>query len=231
VDRKEEDLKIWSVWKKNKSPSNATKLVNHFIPLVRTDIARYSSNMAPAVVEAHAKDLILQASDKYSRSEGVALATFIKSYMRKLSQRNSDWRSPLKIPAHRAYKYPIFKDGYEELANNKNREPTVSELSDHLKWSKAEVTRFLNEIRKEYTETKPFVASYIPQQSYEEEMLDYVYHDMTTPEKLLFELTSGYGGKPKRHSKEIMKIMNWNQNQLSYNKKKLVDKIQEVMKQ
>jgi len=227
--RQDEDIRLWKQWKKTKSPQDASALVNQMMPLVRNDISRYHNNMNPVVVEAHAKDLILQAAENYDPNKGVAFSTFVKSYMVKMNQRSDGWVTPMKIPDHRRNKYNTFKNSYEDLAEKNNREPTIEELADDLRWSQAEVKRFLSEIREGYSEDRPFMSTYIPNQSAEEEIIDYIYHDLSPREKLLLEYTTGYGGKPKLSNKEIMKRMNLNQNQLSYERKKLADKIEKVM--
>lgn len=228
---KEDDITLWKKWKKDKTPSNAADLVNQLLPLVKSDIQRHSRNIPYAIAEAHAKDLILQAAENYNPNSGASLSTFVKSYMVKLNQRSAAWRTPMKIPEHRSYKYNNFKQSFEHLAENLNREPTVAELADHLKWSQAEVQRFLKEIRGEFTEDRPFISTYNPKQSSEEEMIDFIYHDLTSREKLLLEYTTGYGGKPKLSNPEIMKRMNINQNQLSYERRKLSDKIERMLQQ
>lgn len=226
---READNELWRKWKKSKSPQDASNLVDHLLPLVRSDIQRYSTNMSYPVVEAYAKDLILQACKKYDPNKGVALATFVKTYMLKLNQYGNTWRSPMKIPEHRAHKHSKFKRSFDDLSMNLDREPTISELADHLKWSKAEVTRFLNEIRGEYSEDRPFVSSYNPKASLEEDMIEYIYFDLTSQEKLLLEYTTGYGGKKKLSNKEIMQKLKINQNQLSYRRKLLADKIDRML--
>lgn len=227
---KDEDIALWKKWKKSKSPQDASELVNHLLPLVKNDIYRNSKNMPYPVVEAYGKDLILQACGKYDEKSGVSLSTFVKSYMIKLTQMNADWRSPIRIPENRSYKYNTFKTNYDELSDKLERDPTISEIADNIKWSQAEVKRFMNEIRGEFTEDRPFMNNSQPKQSYEDEMIDFIYHDLSSQEKLLFEYTTGYGGKPKLSNDQIKKRMNWNQNQLSYEKKKLVDKIDRLMK-
>jgi len=226
---KEDDIVLWKRWKRNKSPENTSALVNQLLPLVKRDAYRYSSNIPYAIAEAHAIGLIIQACEAYNLNSGVALATFVKSYMIKLTQMGDAWRSPIRIPANRAYKFNMFKNTVETLGTNLGREPTIDELADELKWSKAEVTRFIKELRKEFSDDRPFMTSYNPNKSKEEEMIDFIYHDLTAREKILFERTTGYGGKDKVSNPKLAKILKINQNQLSYEKRKLVDKIERLI--
>ena len=227
---REDDITLYKQWKKHPTNENASLLVNQLLPLVKQDVYRYSSNIPYAIVEARAKILILQAAQNYDPKYNVALGTFVKSYMVKLNQFSDEWRSPIKIPAHRAAKYDTFKTSFEQLSNVLNREPNVSELADHLKWSQAEVTRFTKEIRKEFTDDRPFMSNYEPRKSVEEDMIEFVYHDLSPTEKILFEFTTGYGGKPIIKNPEIMVKLKWDQNKLSYEKKKLADKIELMLK-
>lgn len=230
MSTREQDLELWKQWKRTKSRQDASRLVNNFMPLVRRDISRYYSNQAPSVVDATAKKLILEAAESYNPTMGVALSTHVRNYMKKMNQESDAWRSPIKIPENRKYKHGTFMQANQDLQESLGREPTISELSDKLSWSQAEVKRMLLEIRGEYSEDRPFVSTYNPSQSLEEEMLDYIYYDLTSKEKLLLEYTTGYGGKPKLSNPEIMKRMNWNQNQLSYERRKLADKIEGMLR-
>lgn len=227
--QKEDDIELWKKWKRNKNPQTAGALVNQLLPLVKNDVFRYSKNIPYPVMEAYAKDLILKACENYNPNSGVSLSTFVKSYMIKLNQINADARSTMTIPENRSTKYTVFKNSYETLAEKYNREPTITEISDHTKWSKAEVSRYLMELRGEFTEDRPFTMPHAAKSSKEEDMIDFIYHDLTPREKILFEHTTGYGGKPKLSNQQIMAKLNINQNQLSYEKKKLVDKIEKVL--
>jgi DNA-directed RNA polymerase specialized sigma subunit len=226
---REDDLIVWRKWKRDKSPVNTSALLNQLIPLVKNDIARYSNNMPYAVVEVHAKELILQACENYNPNSGVALSTYVKSYMPKLIQRSGEWLGTIKVPAHRRDKYNVFKNSYETLNEKYGREPNSQELADHLGWSHAEVVRFQKELRSELSEDRPVYTNYNPNTSKEEELLDYIYHELTAEEKLLFEYRTGYGGKQKLSNPEIMKKMGWNQNQLSYKIKSLEEKIDRIL--
>ena len=229
AESKEKDLELWKKWRKTPTQDNASLLVNQLLPLVKRDVYKYSANIPYSIVEGQAKILILEACKNYNPSTGVALSTFVSSYMIKLSQHNEAWRSPIKIPANRAGKYHVFKNTIEELQHSLGREPTVHEIADELKWSKAEVQRFLKEIRQEFSDDRPFISNYHQSQSQEEEMIDFIYHDLTDKEKILFERTTGYGGKVKLNNDQLCKLLNINQNQLSYEKKKLTDKISNIL--
>ena len=222
---KEQDVLLWKKWKKDPSKENASIMVNHLLPLVKEEVFRYSNNMPYNVVEAHAKGLILQACQNFDPKQGAELSTFIRSYMIKLNQLNEAWRSPIKIPAHRAYKYNTFKNTFETLAQGLDRDPNIHELADELSWSKAEVERFMKEIRREFTDDRPFMTSYNPKQSLEKEIIDFIYHDLTAQEKILFEYTTGYGGKPVLDNTALGKRLGMSSNQLSYEKRKLIDKV------
>ena len=222
---REQDIMLWKEWKKIPSPDNSSKLVNQLLPLVKNDIYRFSSNIPYSVVEGQTKLLILEACRNYDPKSGTALSTFVKSYMIKLNQYNDLWRSPIRIPHNRTYKFNTFKSKIDEMHDSLGREPTIEELSDSLKWSQAEVSRFLKEIRHEFTEDRPFVSNYMAKNSQEKELLDFIYHDLSQKEKLMFERVTGYGGKKIMNNEELCKLFKINQNQLSYEKRKLIEKI------
>jgi DNA-directed RNA polymerase specialized sigma subunit len=226
---RDEDITLWKQWKKNKNPQTTSALVNQLLPLVKNDVVRYANNIPYPVAEAHAKDLIIDACTNYNPNQGVALSTFVKSYMPKMNQVSQAWLGTIKIPSHRRDKYSTFKNSYETLSNSLRRDPSTSELADHLGWSQSEVARFLKEIRSEFTEDRPVYSDYKVHSSKEEEMIDFIYHDLSSEEKILFEFRTGYGGKPKLSNEKIMKRLGMNQNQLSYKLKKLEQKIEEML--
>lgn len=225
MSTKDLDQQLWQQWHKTGNPQDASNFVNQMKPLVKNDIYRNSRNAPYALVDAHATNLILEAGKNYKPNHGTTIGTYVKSYMPKLIQRNSEWRTPMRIPETRAYKYSTFNNAQEELKSKLGRDPTIAELSDYLRWSSAEVKRFIRESAQEFTDDRPFASNYNPKPSLEEDKIEYIYHDLGINEKRLFEYTTGYGGRPKLSDTEIMKRMGWNRNQLSYEKKKLVDKI------
>jgi DNA-directed RNA polymerase specialized sigma subunit len=230
ISEKDKDLSAYNAWKKYKSKENANKLVEQLLPLVRNDIYRYSNNVPYAIVEANAKMLILQAVEHYDSKSNASLATFVKSYMIKLNQLNEGWRSPITIPSNRAPKYGPLRNAVESLSSSMGREPTTQEIADYTSWPRKEVERLLKEIRSEYTDDRPFATDYNPKVSQEEDMIDFIYHDLSPQEKLLLERTTGYGGKKKLTNPELMKTLGMTQNQLSYAKKQLADKVERMMK-
>ena len=60
-------------------------------------------------------------------------------------------------------------------------------------------------------------------------MVEYIYHDLSPEEKIIFEHSTGYSGKPILSNPELRDKLDMTQGQLSYRKRKLREKIKEQM--
>ena len=92
------------------------------------------------------------------------------------------------------------------------------------------VSNFLKSDRKEFSETgQEGKGANMFMMHKPDFKVDYFYHDLQPKDKRLFEMTTGYNTGKTYKNKEIMKSLNMNQNQVSYAKKRLKDRLNKVL--
>jgi hypothetical protein len=85
----------------------------------------------------------------------------------------------------------------ENLRDKLGREPSATEVADHLGWGLREVTNIQKEIHKDLAmagglEEQPFFES-----SVDEEILDYIYFELSPEEQVVYDYIFGRHGKPR----------------------------------
>jgi DNA-directed RNA polymerase specialized sigma subunit len=227
------DLELWTKWKQTKSKIDLDNLTKQMMPLIKTEVQKHVGVVDYLTLETEALLQAKKAFESYKPSMA-SVATHLVNSLKKINRLIYQRQSVLKVPEAHVLKWNTYNIASQDLKNKLGREPTFSELKDHLGWSANALTIFQKYIDKsEFSENKPIPKPLAIEMtltdSHDKKMLAYMYHDLSPQEQLLFEMLTGYGGVPIAQSaSEIMKKLKINQNQLSYQKKKLIQKIEGI---
>lgn len=223
------DYKYWEQWNKTKDDKDLSVLLKQVNPLIQYSVFQQKGSLPTPIIEAEAKLQAVNAFKTYDPSKGTKLSTHLTNYLKKVSRLNYQYQEIYKVPEARRIKYQTFTTAKDELTQKYGRPPTVLELAEKLNWSNAEVSRFLSESKQELSDSQPLSndTKFYGDNS-DSTMLAYIYNDLPTKDKLLFEHTTGYGGKPILDNNELAKRLEMTPGQISYAKKKLVNKIVDV---
>lgn len=230
------DLELWQKWKRSNAQVDLEALIKQMMPLIKTEVQKHVGVLDYLTLESEALLQAKRAFQSYNPNMGASLATHLVNSLKKINRLIYERTTFLKVPEAQQLKWSTYHIAKEDLINNLGREPTFSELKDHLGWSKNALTVFQNYMNKtEFSENKPMPKPIAIEMSlldtHDKKMLAFLYHDLNTQEKRLFELLTGYGGTPiAKDAQTIMQKLGINQNQLSYQKKKLIQKIEELGK-
>lgn len=231
--RKEKDIELWKKWKQTKSPYDLQNLMRQMDPVIQAEVNKWSGAIARPVLEVHAKKLALEAFETYDPNKGAALNTHLTNRLKKLSRKVYTHQDVVRIPEYKKLKYNTFMKGQHELMSEFGREPTSQELSDHLGWSPKMTASVQRSSSPELIESADMGAGLFETQSVwgsdDDAMVDMIYYDLNPTDKLIFEHSTGYGGKRILSNEEIMRRTNLTQGQLSYRKRKIIDRLQEVL--
>lgn len=184
--------------------------------------------LSPQVIQAEAKLQALKAFKTYDPGKDVKLSTHVHNYLQKVNRLNYKYQEIFEVPEQRRIKYQTFQKAKQDLEDSLRREPTAEELADHLHWSRAEVGRFLAEARVEFSDAQPHSSDLAVHDTADATLMAYIYNDMAPKQKLLFEHTTGYNGKPVLSNPELMKKLRMTQGQLSYAKKQMTQDIKKI---
>lgn len=229
MGRREEDLRTWTAWQGNPNKRNMGVVLKQLNPLIQKEVNRWSGNysLARPLLELEANRLASEAVNTYSPQRGAALATHVTNRLKKLSRLPYTHQNLARLPEHQTLKFHSFHSAKAELEDKLGREPTSSELTDELGWTRSYMSRFQKGMRKEFLESGDPVAIF-DSTSDDSQTIDFIYNDMSPMQQKLFEHTTGYGGMPTLTNPQLMRKLKLSQGQLSYQKRLLVNKISDL---
>lgn len=230
---KDKDIELWEQWKLTKSPYDLQNLMQQMDPVIQAEVNKWSGAIARPVLEAHAKKLALEAFETYNPNMGAALNTHLTNRLKKLSRKVYTHQDAVRVPEYKKLQFNSFMKGQDELMSVHGREPTTVELADHLGWSPKAVQSVQRSMSSELIESSDMGAGLFETKSvwgtHEDAMVDLVYYDLDPTDKIIFEHSTGYGGKRILSNDKIMQKTGLTQGQLSYRKRKIIDRLQDVL--
>lgn len=221
---RDKDIETFNRWKQNKTDANLSALLKQIDPLIQSQVRNWGGVVSNQNLVLKARILAKEALETYDPSQG-ALSTHITTRLQKLSRDVYPYQNAARLPEHQQIKFRTYAAANANLEDRLGRKPTVDELSDELVWSKREVVNYSQQIRNDYVASEGLINDFYEDGVSGQLLMDYIYHDLNPDEKHLFELTTGYRGAKVMDNEELMKELKITQGQLSYNKRKLIDKI------
>ena len=231
--RAEKDLELWRAYKANPGQLTLKPLMKQLDPVLQNQVNKWAGAISRPVLESKAKRLALEAIKTYNPNAGAALATHVTNRLKKLSRDVYTYQDAVRLPEYKKLKVHTYLRGQQELMDQHGREPTNMELADHLGWS----ARMLGEVQRslspELVSSQDMGAGLFENHSAwgsesGDGMIDLIYYDLEPVDKQIFEHSTGYSGKPILPSTALQKKTGLTQGQLSYRKRKIIDKFQEL---
>jgi len=232
IDKKEQELAMWSEWKLTENPKTQAKLIKSLDPLIQGQINKYrASNMPRPALESHARELTAGAFKTYDPSKA-QLNTHVTNHLKHLQRYVLTYQNAGKIPEHRGIMIGRFKTAKANLEFSLGREPSTVEVGDTLNWAPIEVERMELELRKDLTigeeEDETFFDQDYHTQDFSKDLIMLSYYSATGDEKLIMEYTFGIGGKGKKSVSEISMIVGIPESQVRKIRSKVAEEISEV---
>lgn len=219
------DLELWKQWKKTKSPNDLQKLLDQMTPILLREVNKWAPAMSRSFLEAEAKRLAVEAFNSYDPNAGTALSTYVASRLPKLSRIVYSTQNTARLSETKNLLFHAYSSAVNDLRGQHGREPTNDEIADSLGWSMKKLDKFQRQTqRKEFVESE----DHPEEETEEDNLVDFIYHDLTPLQKSIFEYSTGYLGKPKLSGAEIMKRLSITQGQLSYQKNMIVSAVKKA---
>ena len=218
-------------WQKTLDPSVMIDLVTRYQPIVNSVVNRYKTvGVSVPTLRAKANAQLFQALKTYDPSHNTQPSTHIWNNLQKVQRIAGESLQSGPIPEYRNLKKSTFVTIRDNLTDQFGRDPSVAEMADEMGWNQAEVERMNKELSGEVTASNAAFDFYgnstvIP--SRERELAHYLYHGLSGPEKIVYEHTFGYGGKPILKNVDIAKKLRTNEMAISRIKKKMAKRIKE----
>lgn len=226
----QEDFQLWQEWRDSEEdPDKLRPLMGQFRGMIRQSVNRWAGiDMPPAVIQAEHNKQFLRALRTYDPEKG-KLGTWVGNHLKKAPQRFlTTYQNPARIVETRTgAKRGIFDNAMATLDDQLGREPTSQELSEHLGWSMPEIERAQAEGRKAlYTSSTPYgldPSTNMPSRA--TEISRFIKAELSPEETLVWEYTTGDGGKPEMKPGEIAAQLGMSPSKVSRLRNAITEKI------
>ena len=227
---KSTDLSLWETYSKTKDPQDRKKVMDALSPLLHSRIQKWKGPVPADILHAKAYQLAAKALDSYDPTRGVALSTHVVNNLGPISRVVYTYQNTARLPENVTLQVHSYQTAKDSLSNELGREPTTQELHETLGWPVSELNRMDSYIRRDLTESVGAVQGsfYSSHDDREQDALSAIYFDLLPDEKNLFEMLTGYNGKPKLTTNEILTKLGISQAQLSYKKTLLTKHIERL---
>lgn len=194
-EQQAEELRLWRRWKAGDQASLGP-LMDRFEPVLNKWYGQVShSTLPPSALRGELELQMIKAFDSYDPHKGTKLSTWLHSNMQKVLRFVYEHQNIGRIPEHRTTRISTFNAAKSALEEKFGREPNALEISDELGWNMNEIATLERELRKDLSQSSDFEDMIIGTPAVEEAM-HWVYRELTGRERLVFELLTGWGGKP-----------------------------------
>ena len=217
---RQDDIAAWNKWKSTGARDDLGVLFNRMEPVIQKEVSRWASGpVARPVLNLEAKKISLKAFNTFDPSKA-KLNTHLTNNLKGLSRIVYTHTNPARMPEHQVLKLSTFTNARMSLEEQLGREPTTQELSEDLLWSPREVERYQGQLRTGYSTSQPLPPGF-ERYDAEKVFVDFVYNDLVDQDKLVFEHTTGYGGKPILSASELIAKTKMTQGQISHSKRRI----------
>jgi DNA-directed RNA polymerase specialized sigma subunit len=228
--RQQKDLEMYNEWTRAKGSQQKLETMNALVdrlnPLMQREVNKWGTTVPRPALESRARLLTVDALETYDSNRGAAVGTHVASRLRKLSRHVYPYQNVARLPENIQLKYNTFQVSQNKLMDNLGREPTIGELADDLSWSQKRVKGFQQSFgRREMVESE---GAFIEKDEEDDGLVDFYYHGLSPNDQRMFEDITGYNGKKAMNNTTLMKKYKLTQGQLSYRKRKFVDKIRNI---
>ena len=216
---------VWQKWQRDKTKANMGALLDTFRPMIQKEVTRHSGQLPQSYLDFEAKKLVYGAFETFDPSIA-KLSTHVAHKLRGLGRVNYTYRNAIRMPEERQRKYSMFTQAKDTLRERFGRDPSGQELSEELLWAPDEVGRMEGDVHRE-TSDVPGVELLLPDNFLPRSkvVVDYLYHDMSPEEKIVFEGITGYNGHPILGHKGLAQKLNMSESQVRRRRDKLVEKL------
>jgi len=227
---KNRDIELWKQWKRTRSKRDLEALLKQMRPVIMKNAQKWSGVLPITVLEVEANKIAVEAFESYNPRVGTALSTHLTNYLQKLSRKTYKYQNPARLPEHRQIKFYMYNNMVEDFVDEHGRDPSVDEIADHLGWNKREVERILKETRSTFVESGGPPGGFEWDEGLADEDIEFFYHDLSPEDKLIFEHTTGYGGKQILAPAKLAKKLGVPLSTLYYKRNNLAARIRKYVK-
>ena len=202
---------------------------SRFKPIIESTVHKFkTTGITIPTLRATANANFFKALNTYDPSKNTEPITHIYNYMKPVGRVASESLMSGHIPEARNLKKATFHTTIINLQDRLGYEPSNDEIADELGWSKKETGRMMKELSGETTASSAefdFYGNSKQQQSTDSILAEYLYNELDNKNKVIFEHTYGYNGKPVLSNTEIAKKVGVNNMAITRAQQKMGDRL------
>lgn len=183
------------------------QLIRENKKLIELEAARYATNLPLITVQLEAYKLAREAAKSYNPASGYRFSTHLVNNLKKLSRMSTQYGGVIRLPENTQFGINKLNKVEKDLEHTLGRPPTIEELSHHTGFSIKAVSNMLTS-KKTSTGLSNLFESPAVFDSENDEWVQFVYHDLSDKDKLIFEHKTGFGGKKILDNTAISKKLN-----------------------
>lgn len=198
--RKQKEVDLFKKWQQDNSKEAFQDLYMSMKPLLHDAAkkASYGSNVPESAHKIWAAQNFHDALRTYKPTAGTALQTHIYNTVHQKAKRLNYLHQNLgHIPEPRAMQVGLYQNVLENTRADLGREPSSAELAGKLGWGLKDVERIQKEIHKDLAMDLGTEEHGVFESSIDEEILDYIYYELTSEEQLIYDFVFGKHGKQR----------------------------------
>jgi DNA-directed RNA polymerase specialized sigma subunit len=195
---KQHELQLFQKWKTQKDPRAFQELYKSMSPLIDTAAMKASrgSNIPQSAHKIYAAQNFMDSLNTYDPSKR-ALQSHVYDWVHNKAKRlNYQYQNLGHLPETRAMMVGEFQNISGNLQSELGREASTAEIADAMGIGMKDVTNLRKELKKDLAMAEGTEEAAFFRSNQDEEILDYIYHDLTSDEKVVYEYMFGKHGKP-----------------------------------
>lgn len=218
--------RAYEEWRADPTPDRLNRVVRELDPVINYKVSGLS-NAGPGT-KHQARLFAAQAIPKYDPAGGTKLRTFVQSHLKSLNRYNREHGTPVKVPERAQLDAWHLEQRRREFVDAHGQEPDVTELADISGMPPERIARIRRATRMSGADSQQFAAAEAETPDHMDEAMEYVYHDSDRIDRLILEMTTGYGGRQPMPKNEVARALGVSPSQVTRRAERLGRKIQDL---
>lgn len=204
-------------------------LVESHKNLIESEARKYAKFVPESTVLSEAYKLAYKAANTFDPKLGIKFSTHLYNQLKKLSRISTKYGGTVRLPENKQFKIQRLNTAEDALKAELSRDPTVSELAEHLGMNLPTVNNLLK-VRKKDVNINNLAYEPIFIDNENDDWVHFVYHDLADRDKVIFEHKIGFGGKSEMNNEELAKKLKVSPSTIANRVKFISNKIAEGWK-
>lgn len=193
-------MDLYKKWSQTKSKEDFQNLYSTMKDTIEISSrkAAMGSNVPQSAHKIWAAQLFLDSLRTYNPNMGAQLKTHVSTAIgRKANRLNYTYQDLGSKSEQRATKVGVFQAEHANLLNELGREPSMAELADRTHLGIKDVERLQKELHKNLSTNVGLDDQIAIETSFDDEVLSYIYYELSNEQKVVYEYIYGKNGKPR----------------------------------